>query len=491
MTKSARKPIDIQPVILCGGSGTRLWPLSRQNMPKQFLPLVSDMSMLQDTALAVSGMKGFRPPIFVSNEQFRFMISAQMKKIDVEPASIILEPVGRNTAPAIALAAFKASETDPDTCLLVMPSDHVIGNHQKFHNTLKKAYEAANSGLLVTFGMKITQPETGYGYIHAGSSVDALPGCARVERFVEKPDIETAKDFMNEGGYYWNSGMFMFTARNYLQELGCYHHNILSVCNTALGLGEDDGLYVQPKPQTFKQAQDLSIDYAIMEHTRKACVVASDFGWSDVGSWASLAELGKKDKEGNVTSENAILKECKNTIVKSGSGRLVTALGLDNIAIIETSDAVLVAPVDKVQNVKDIVADLKSQDREEAVSPAKVHRPWGTYEGVHHGDLHQVKHIVVGPGERLSAQYHHYRSEHWIIVSGTAEVTVGEETQVLEENQSIYIPVGEVHRLFNPESKPLHLIEVQYGDYLGEDDIVRLDDIYGRVAKNPSAMAAE
>lgn len=491
MSKRVTKPIDIQPVILCGGSGTRLWPLSRQNMPKQFLPLVSNLSMLQDTALAVGGMEGVRPPIFVTNEQFRFMISAQMKKIDVEPTSIILEPEGRNTAPAIALAAFSIADSNPDTCMLVMPSDHVIGQKSMFHSAIRKANEAVQHGHLVTFGMKVTHPETGYGYIRQGSPIDELTDCSNVESFVEKPDLETAESFISQGDYHWNSGMFMFTARRYLEELGRYNHDILTVCNAALAQGENDGVYIQPRPETFAKAENVSIDYAVMEHTRKACVIAADFGWSDVGSWASLADLGEKDKAGNVSCEHTLIKDCKNTIVKSGSGRLVTALGLEDIAIIETSDAVLVAPVDKVQNVKEIVDDLKSQNREEAITPAKVHRPWGTYEGVHHGDMHQVKHIVVNPGERLSAQYHHYRSEHWVIVSGIAEVTVGEDTQTLEENQSVYIPVGETHRLFNPGKRPLHLIEVQCGDYLGEDDIVRLDDIYGRVQTSSTFVAAE
>lgn len=491
MAKSTNNKIDIQPVILCGGSGTRLWPVSRRSMPKQFLPLVSDLSMLQDTTIAISGMKGVRPPIFVTNEQFRFMIASQMKEVGVEPGSIILEPHSRNTAPAIALAAFSIADTDADTCMLVMPSDHVIGNKRRFHATVRKAYKAARSGNLVTFGMKVTRPETGYGYIRQGVAIDKIAGCTRVQEFVEKPDVDTAESFIRDGGYLWNSGMFMFTARSYLEELGRYNHDIVTVCNTALELGSRDGVCIQPKAETFEQASNLSIDYAVMEHTRNACVLVADFGWSDVGSWASLAELGEKDEQGNVSCEHSIIKDCSNTIIKCSSGRLVAAIGLENMAIIETSDAVLVAPVERVQDVKEIVEELKQQDRDEAISPARVHRPWGTYEGIHHGDSHQVKHIVVGPGERLSAQYHHYRSEHWVIVAGTAEVTVGEDTRTLEENQSVYIPVEAVHRLFNPGSKHLHLIEVQYGDYLGEDDIVRLDDVYGRVEHGAPVVAAE
>ena len=481
MARAKMKAADIQPVILCGGSGSRLWPVSRKALPKQFIRLVSDKTMLQDTALWVSEAEGFRAPMIVSNAAFRFHVADQMREIGIEPSAVILEPHSRNTTAAIALAALELSEENPDACMLVLPSDHVLGDKQAFLDTVRAAHKAALGGLLVTFGMHADRPETGYGYIRRGKPLIHGDNCFLVDHFVEKPDLETAERFLDKGGYHWNSGMFMFTARRYLDELRAHKPAILSTCLKALGKGERDGAFVLPDAEIFATAENISIDYAVMERTEAAAMVAASFGWSDVGSWSSLADLGEEDANGNVTEGDVLLEGCKGTFVRS-SGRLVAAVGLEDQVIIETGDAVLVAPKDRVQDVRKVVERLRASKREEADTHAKVYRPWGTYESIHLGDKHRVKHIVVSPGGKLSSQYHHHRAEHWIIVSGSAEVTVGDSTWMMSENESLFIPVGEVHRLHNPGSEPMHLIEVQYGDYLGEDDIVRLDDIYGRLS---------
>ncbi len=491
MAGSNYQDFNIHPVILCGGSGSRLWPVSRKALPKQFIKLVSDRTMLQDTVLWVPREEGFRAPVVVSNQAFQFHIADQMKEIGVEPSAVILEPHSRNTAAAIALAALEVSRKDPDACMLVMPSDHVLGDKQAFLDTVRAARKAAQKGYLVTFAMPADRPETGYGYIRQGSPLDGVEGCFNVDRFVEKPDLETAENFLRAGGHHWNSGMFMFTAGRYLEELKAHHPAILSVCAAALKEGRREGSFVHPEAGTFATADNISIDYAVMEKTERAAMAAASFGWSDVGSWSSLADLGEKDAEGNAVEGDVLLEDCKGTYIKS-SGRLVAAVGLEDHVVIETGDAVLVAPKGRVQDVRKVVERLRAEKRREADTHAKVHRPWGTYEGIHLGARHQVKHIVVSPGGKLSSQYHHHRAEHWIIVSGAAEVTVGEETRTMTENESVFIPVGEVHRLHNPGSEPMHLIEVQYGDYLGEDDIVRLDDVYGRVpapASTPLAAA--
>ena len=480
MAHSKKNASNIQPVILCGGSGSRLWPVSRKALPKQFIKLVSDRTMFQDTALWVCEAEGYRAPLIVSNEAFRFHVADQMREIGVEPSAVILEPHSRNTAAAIALAALVLSEKDPDACMLVMPSDHVLGGKQAFLDTVRAARKAALDGLLVTFGMHADKPETGYGYIRRGKPLARADGCFHVECFVEKPDMESAKRFLADGNYFWNSGMFMFTARRYLDELRTHNSLLLAACVNALRNKERNGAFVLLDADVFAKAENISIDYAVMEITDAAAMVAASFGWSDVGSWSSLADMGEEDADSNVVEGNVLLEGCKGTFVRS-SGRLVAAVGLENQVIIETGDAVLVAPKDRVQDVKKVVERLRASKRKEADTRAKVHRPWGTYEGIHLGDKHQVKHIVVSPGGKLSSQYHHHRAEHWIVVSGSAEVTVDETTWMLSENESAFIPVGEVHRLHNPTDVPMHLIEVQYGDYLGEDDIVRLDDVYGRV----------
>lgn len=475
--KDKSTPKDqVHPVILCGGAGTRLWPVSRADLPKQFIELVSNRTMLQDTALLVSDRGRYAPPTYLTGEDFRFLVERQIEDIGQDRAAIIMEPHRRNTAPAITLAALTLAENDPDALMLVMPSDHVLENEARFHACVRQAAIAARCGHLVTFGMKATAPETGYGYIREGEALDGVEYGYTVQSFVEKPDLEHAQAFIEDGSYHWNSGMFLFKASRYLGELGHNHPGILHACKVALERAVVGGGTVRPDADAFAQAKDISIDYAVMEKTRRAAVVRGDFGWSDVGSWTALADLSKsEDREDAI-----VLQDCADTYVRSECGRVIAAIGLVDHVVIDTKDALLIAPKDRAQDVKSIVERLRGRNREEADHHACVRRPWGTYEGIHLGAMHQVKHIVVDPGGKLSAQYHHHRAEHWIIVSGEAEVTVGEETRLMHENESVFIPVEAVHRLANPGNEPLHLIEVQYGDYLGEDDIVRLDDIYGR-----------
>ena len=479
-------PPTIQPVILCGGSGSRLWPVSRQDLPKQFIQLTSEFSMLQETVLNLSGHKNFRPPVMVSNESFQFMIQSQLRELDIEPSALILEPESRNTAAAIALAALTMNAVDPNTCLLVLPSDHVLGDKDRFLDAIDRGYAAAKDGALVTFAMKAERPETGYGYIRQGKPLAGTDECYAVDRFVEKPDAKTAQRFLDEGGYHWNSGMFMFKANRFLEELYRHQPKIFTTAMEALDRGTNDGGIVRPDAEIFAAIENISIDYAVMEHTKHAVMVAADFGWSDVGSWASIADLGSGGEDGNLIEGDAVLHDCEGTYVR-GNGRLIAAIGQRDQIIIDTEDALLIVPKDRAQDVKAIVEKLNRKNRPEAVLPAVVQRPWGTYEGIHQGARHQVKHIVVEPGEKLSLQYHHHRSEHWTVVAGTAEVTIDGKVRVLEANQSAYIPVGATHRLYNPGDEPMHLIEVQCGGYLGEDDIVRLDDVYGRA---PTAVEA-
>lgn len=476
----------IQPVILCGGSGSRLWPVSREALPKQFIKLTSEFSMLQETVLNLSGEEGFNSPILVSNEAFRFLVQGQMRELGIEPAALVLEPESRNTAAAIALAALSLNVVSPNVCMLVLPSDHVLGDKEKFLDAIHRGHAAAMEGALVTFGMRADRPETGYGYIRQGRALTCGADCFAVDRFVEKPDLKTAEKFLTEGGYHWNSGMFMFTARRYLEELYRHRPDVHTTSMEALDRGTRDGIVIHPDPETFASVESISVDYAVMEPTDRAAVVVADFGWSDVGSWASMAELGEDAGDGNVIDGDVLLHDCEGTYVR-GAGRLIAAIGLRDQVIVDTDDALLIAPKDRVQEVKAIVERLNKTGRPEAALHAKVHRPWGTYQGIHQGARHQVKHIVVEPGEKLSLQYHHHRSEHWTVVAGTAEVTIDGEVRMLEANDSAYIPVGATHRLYNPGDEPMHLIEVQCGGYLGEDDIVRLDDVYGRA---PAAVEA-
>ncbi|MFA4113392.1 mannose-1-phosphate guanylyltransferase/mannose-6-phosphate isomerase [Xanthomonas perforans] len=464
---------DVLPIILSGGSGTRLWPLSRESYPKQFLPLVGDKSMLQSTWLRAAPVAG-HAPIVVANEEHRFMAAEQLQQLGVKPSAILLEPKGRNTAPAIAVAALEATRDGADPLLLVLPSDHVIQNEAAFQAAVTLAATAAEQGKLVTFGIKPTAPETGYGYIKAGAGT----GASAVERFVEKPDLATAQSYLASGEYYWNSGMFLFRASRYLEELRKFHPAIADACQKAWENGKRDADFTRLDKDAFAASPSDSIDYAVMEKTADAVVVPLDAGWNDVGSWSSLLDVSSQDAQGNSHHGDVIQLDCQNTYAYGS--RLIAMVGLEDVVVVETPDAVLVGHRDRIQEVKDVVSQIKTAGRSEATWHRKVYRPWGAYDSIDMGQRHQVKRITVKPGAVLSLQMHHHRAEHWIVVSGTAEVTRGEEVLLLTENQSTYIPLGVTHRLRNPGKLPLELIEVQSGSYLGEDDIVRFEDTYGR-----------
>ncbi|WP_329846617.1 mannose-1-phosphate guanylyltransferase/mannose-6-phosphate isomerase [Stenotrophomonas hibiscicola] len=463
----------IVPVILSGGSGTRLWPLSREAYPKQFLPLVGDDTMLQATWKRVASIAG-AAPIVVANQEHRFMAAEQLRECKVLPQALILEPVGRNTAPAIAIAALQALANGDDALLLVLPSDHVVRNEAAFHAAVKQAALAAESGKLVTFGIVPTAPETGYGYIKAAAG----EGVRAVDRFVEKPDLATAEQYVASGEYFWNSGMFLFKASRYLKELEALQPAILAACRQALDKAARDNDFIRLDAEAFAASPNDSIDYAVMEKTADAAVVPLDAEWNDVGSWSALWEVSDKDADGNACHGDVIALDCKDSYAYGN--RLIAMIGLQDIVIVETDDAVFVGHKDRVQDVKEIVGQIKRNGRSEAAAHRKVYRPWGAYDSIDNGARFQVKRITVKPGATLSLQMHHHRAEHWIVVSGTAEVTRGDEVILLSENQSTYIPLGVTHRLKNPGKLPLELIEVQSGSYLGEDDIVRFEDSYGR-----------
>lgn len=466
----------MQPVVLAGGTGSRLWPKSRVALPKQFLSLTSENSMLQDTLARLEGTQA-ASPIVICNDAHRFLVAEQLRQQDCDHGGIILEPVGRNTAPAIALAALHAIKTDPEAVLLVLAADHLIQNQAAFHDAIEKAHALALDGRLVTFGIVPDQPHTGYGYIKSG---DVLDTGFSVSEFVEKPDLVTATKYVESGQYFWNSGMFMFKAATYVDELGKYAPEILDVCERAIATETPDLDFIRVDADTFSQSPDDSIDYAVMEKTELAAMVSLDAGWSDVGSWSSLWETAEdKDDNGNATVGDVLLTDVNDSYINAEE-RLVAAVGVDDLVIVETKDAVLVANKSKVQDIKTIVSQLKEQKRPEYEFHREVYRPWGKYDSIDNGERFQVKRITVKPGEKLSVQMHHHRAEHWIVVSGTANVTIDDSVAMLTENQSIYIPIGAVHALENPGKIPLELIEVQSGSYLGEDDIVRFSDRYGR-----------
>lgn len=469
----------IYPVILSGGSGTRLWPLSRAAYPKQFLPLVSEQTMLQETVSRVGSWPEVQAPLIVCGNEHRFMIAEQMREIGVRPLGIMLEPQGRNTAPAVAAAALHLQRLDPEAVMLVLPADHVIKDVLSFHEAVRRAMASVQQGALATFGIEPTQPETGYGYILRGGAHGADTGNYLVDRFVEKPDLETATGFLKQGGYYWNSGMFLFKARDFLAELESHRPLIGAAVKEAVSKAYNDLDFCRLDEAAFAASPSESIDYAVMENTSRAVVVPASIGWSDVGSWSALHEVLPADAEGNVVRGDVHLNQVKNTLVRAES-RMVAVLGVEDLIVVETDDAVLVANREKVQEVKAFVDKLKNAKRTEHVHHKRVFRPWGSYESVDSGERFQVKRIIVKPGEKLSLQMHYHRAEHWVVVSGSALVTRGEEVTLLSENESIYLPIGVTHRLENPGKLPLHLIEVQSGSYLGEDDIVRFDDVYKR-----------
>ncbi len=469
----------IHPVILCGGSGTRLWPLSRALYPKQLLPLASNLSLLQETALRVGG-DPFAEPVFICNEEHRFVVAEQARMAGLKSPGVVLEPVGRNTAPAAAASALILAETDPDAVLLLMPSDHVIEDKESFHAAVAVAAGAAKKGALVTFGIRPTKPLTGYGYIQGGESYGGMEGCFGVRRFVEKPDLETAKNYVDSGDYYWNSGLFVFTAKTYLAELERLAPEILAACRKAVAEGREEPDFHRLSKEAFSASPSQSIDYAVMEHTEAAAVVPVAMGWSDVGSWAALWDVRDKDRGGNVIEGDVIAHDSVDCYISS-NGPLVATVGLKDTVVVATDDAVLVLPKDRSEEVKGLTEALKKAERPEYASHLTVYRPWGSYRTLKVGDRFLIKHIVLTPGARISLQRHRHRAEHWVVVGGTARVTCGEETFDLGEDQSTYIPIGSMHRLENPFDDDLHIIEVQSGTTLSEDDIERFDDIYGRV----------
>lgn len=470
---------SIVPVILCGGAGTRLWPLSRSLYPKQLVSFQEEQTLLQSTARRVAG-QGFSRPLIVANEEYRFLVADQLEEIGAKPAAILLEPQGRNTAPAIALAANWIVREDPEALMLVMPSDHVIGDAEAFLSAVRAGASAAQAGALVTFGAQARSPETGYGYIEAGSADGSAENVLTVERFVEKPDAETARTYVASGRHYWNCGIFLFRADIYLEELTRDEPAVEAATTRAMAEAALDGAFVRPSAEAFAQAPSISIDYAVMERTSRARVVPVDMAWSDVGSWNSLWEIAPKDAVGNAVSGDAVTIDTEGSLIRSEGDFTIATVGIKDLVVVGTRDAVLILPRDRAQDTRLVVEELKRSGHASIDLHPKVHRPWGTYETMDSGERFQTKRIVVKPGAKLSLQKHHHRSEHWIVVNGTAEVTVGEKVFLLQENESTYIPAGTVHRLANPGRVPLHLIEVQCGPYLGEDDIVRLEDTYGR-----------
>ena len=467
------------PVILTGGAGSRLWPVSREFFPKPLLPLFGEQTLLQDTAVRLDPIDALGNPVFVCNEEHRFLVAEQVRSLGKEPEAILLEPQGRNTAPALTIAALYLVDKEADAMMVVMPADHVIPERDAFVTAVKQGSVLAEQGHLVTFGVVADAPETGYGYIRRGEEIDAS-GVFQVDRFVEKPDAGTAQGYLDAGDYFWNSGIFLLRADRWLEEIGKHQPDILKACRQAMAKGGRDSDFVRVDKDAFLSSPSDSIDYAVMEKTDRAAVVPLQTAWSDVGSWSSIWEVSEQDDDGNVARGDVLMHETTDSLLMADN-RCIAAVGVDNLVIVETADAILVANKGRCQDVKAIVGKLKDFGRDEHRFHTRVYRPWGDYEGVDHGSRYQVKRLTVKPGAQLSLQMHHHRAEHWIVVSGTAKVTRGEEVFILSENESTYIPIGMNHRLENPGAIPLEIIEVQSGSYLGEDDIVRFEDIYDRV----------
>ncbi|MEK1906098.1 MAG: mannose-1-phosphate guanylyltransferase/mannose-6-phosphate isomerase [Pseudomonas sp.] len=474
------------PVILSGGSGSRLWPLSRKQYPKQFLALTGEHTLFQQTLQRLD-FDGMQPPVLVANLEHRFIVQEQLEQLQLKSQMLLLEPFGRNTAPAVAIAAMQLLAEGRDELMLVLPADHVLDDQRAFQQALALATVAAEKGEMVLFGVPALKPETGYGYIRANAGDSDLPdGIKRVEQFVEKPDAVRAATYVKSGDYYWNSGMFLFRASRFLDELKHHDVDIYDTCLLALERSKREDSHISIDAATFECCPDNSIDYAVMEKTQRACVVPLSAGWNDVGSWSSIWDVHAKDDNGNVTKGDVVVHNSRNCLVH-GNGKLVSVIGLDDIVVVETKDAMMVAHKDHVQDVKKMVNALDALGRTETQNHCAVYRPWGSYDSVDMGGRFQVKHISVKPGAQLSLQMHHHRAEHWIVVSGTAQVTCDDSTFLLTENQSTYIPMTSVHRLTNPGKIPLEIIEVQSGSYLGEDDIERLEDVYGRSAEVTSS----
>ena len=470
---------QIHPVILAGGSGTRLWPLSRTAFPKQLLSLVAERTLLQQTVERNQAALGFAAPVLVCGEEHRFLVDDQMAGINVEPQQIILEPAGRNTAPALAVAALLLCDRDEDALMLVQPADHAIGDPAALQAAVRAGLPAAEAGRLVTFGINPDRPEPGYGYIKGGPLLDGSDHVRNVDRFVEKPDLATAQAYVDSGAYFWNSGIFLMNARRYLEELERLHPDLLDACRRSVTGGTSDLGFYRLDAGAFRDATSVSIDHAVMEHTERAAVVPVSMAWNDLGSWQALRGVLPGDETGNIVTGDVVTRDAKNCYLRS-EDKLLAVIGLEDVVVVSTDDAVLVARADRVDEVSKVVEQLKLRNRPEPLSHRTCHRPWGSYMSVDTGERYQVKRITVKPGARLSLQKHFHRAEHWVVVRGTALVERDGESTLLRENESIYIPIGASHRLENPGKLPLHLIEVQSGAYLGEDDIVRLADNYGR-----------
>ena len=470
----------IYPVILSGGSGTRLWPMSRTLYPKQLLRLLGHESLLQQTVQRVGDRDRFAPPLLVANEEHRFIVAEQLREIGAVPRGLLLEPVGRNTAPAACVAALALAGSESDPLMLLMPSDHIIEDVAAFADAIDRAAAAARGGSLVSLGVTPERPETGYGYIRRGAALGDISGVFRVAEFVEKPGPEQAQAYFASGEHLWNGGIFVFPVRLLLEELERLRPDIVAACRRAFAESGHDADFIRLDKAAFTGCAANSIDYAVMEHTQYAAVVPVAMGWSDVGSWDALWEISAKDPAGNSVAGNVIAQDTRNCYLRSEAG-LLAAIGVEDLVVVVTADAVMLAPRNRTQEVRQLVARLVTERREEIEALPTVHRPWGSYTSLHNGHRVQVKHIMVKPGGRLSLQMHHHRAEHWIVVHGTAKIRRGEEEMMLTEDQSTYIPLGTAHRLENPGKIPLHLIEVQSGSYLGEDDIIRLEDSYGRI----------